>query len=448
MQNYQHSVSLDITKCKGCTACLKRCPTEAIRIREGHAQISADKCIDCGECIRVCAHKAKKATHDSLEDMADFKVTVALPAPALYGQFDNITSVDYVIDGLYSLGFDYVFEVACAAELVSAYTRLYLSREDIPRPVISSACPAITRMIGMNFPYLADHIMPILPPVEIAAHLAREKALSEHPELGRDDVGVFFISPCPAKVSYVKNGFAGSKNNIDRVVSVRDVYFKLIDIMKPEIYPTRGASSGMLGIGWASTGGESSAVFNERYLAADGIENCMHVLEQIDNGDFSSLEFIELNACNGGCVGGAMNVANPYIAQARLQSLKRYLPVSPNRPDDREVPEYCFTDHTVESFSPCPLSEDRSKAMAMMNEIESITSHLPGIDCGSCGAPTCMAFAEDIVKNETNADECTIIMRELFHECLDMRRAGEIKGKISGSNNQNSDNKSDRNESQ
>ncbi|MBR4933117.1 MAG: 4Fe-4S binding protein, partial [Clostridia bacterium] len=28
MQNYKHSVSLDVSKCKGCTACLKRCPTE------------------------------------------------------------------------------------------------------------------------------------------------------------------------------------------------------------------------------------------------------------------------------------------------------------------------------------------------------------------------------------------------------------------------------------
>ena len=430
MQNYKHSVSLDMDKCKGCTTCLKRCPTEAIRIRDGHAIINSGRCIDCGECIRVCPYKAKKAVCDSLSEMDDFKITVALPAPSLYGQFDNMTSIDYIIDGLYKLGFDYVFEVACAAEMVSQYTRMYLNQPGIKKPVISSACPAITRIIGMNFPFLTDNLMPILPPIDVAAKIARDRAMADHPELDRSEIGVFFISPCPAKASYVKNGFAGDKNNVDRVVSVRDVYFKLIDVMKHEVYPEVSADSGMIGIGWAATGGESSAVFNDRYLAADGIENCIRVLEQIDNEDFTDLDFIELNACSGGCVGGTMTVANAYIAQARLHSLKRYLPVSPNRPDDKEIPASYLFEGSVEYDASFSLSSDRNEAMRMMSDIQNITKSLPGLDCGSCGAPTCMAFAEDIVKNETNADECVIIMRELFHECLDQRRAKEISERL------------------
>ena len=418
MQDYKHSVSLDITKCKGCTTCLKRCPTEAIRIRDGHAQINSKRCIDCGECIKVCPYKAKRATHDSLEAMKNYKIKVALPAPALYGQFDNMTSADYIIDGLYEMGFDYVFEVACAAELVSAYTRMYLKNKDIKKPVISSACPVITRMISINFPYLCDNIMPILPPVEVAARMARDKMLEEHPDASSEDIGVFFISPCPAKVSYVKNGFAGNKNNVDCVISMRDVYFKLIDIMKHSKEPEMSSNSGMVGIGWASTGGESSAVFNDKYLAADGIENCIKVLEQIDNEDFTDLDFIELDACSGGCVGGAMTVSNPYIAQARLQTLKRYLPVSPNRPSESDVPRKFFVDESIVYDPSLLLSDDRNEAMRMMSDIESITAELPGLDCGSCGAPTCMAFAEDIVKNETSADECTVIMREMFHDYL------------------------------
>ena len=275
--------------------------------------------------------------------------------------------------------------------------------------------------------------MPILPPVEIAAKLAREIVEKKHPDVAPEDIGLFFISPCPAKVSYVKNGFAGDRNNIDRVISIRDVYFRLLDVMKPGTEPDRSADAGMIGIGWASTGGESSAVFNDKYLAADGIENCMKVLEQIDNEGFAGLEFIELNACNGGCVGGAMTVTNAYIAQARLNSLKRYLPVSPNRPDTSEIPEEMFTDENVVYDTTEPLSDDRATAMRMMGDIERITKTLPGIDCGSCGAPTCMAFAEDIVKNETNADECTIIMRELFHESLDLRKA--VSEKLAGSTN-------------
>ncbi|MBR5797565.1 MAG: 4Fe-4S binding protein, partial [Clostridia bacterium] len=330
IRDYKHSVSLDIEKCRGCTACLKRCPTEAIRIRDGHAVINPVRCIDCGECIRVCPYKAKKATHDALSVLDDYKYTVALPAPSLYGQFDNLDNIGYIIRGLLDLGFDDVFEVACAAELVSAYTRKYLTREDIKKPIISSACPTITRLISTNYPYLCENIMPILPPIDIAALLAREKAKEEHPELSDDDIGVVFISPCPAKVSYVKNNFAGERNYVSATVSVRDIYFALLDKMnKYREEPYEVTEAGIIGIGWASTGGESTAILNDRYLAADGIENCIRVLDQIDSADITSLDFVELNACSGGCVGGAMTVANPYIAQARLQSLKRYLPVSP-----------------------------------------------------------------------------------------------------------------------
>lgn len=429
--DYKHSVSLDIEKCKGCTTCLKRCPTEAIRIRDGHAVINPVRCIDCGECIRVCPYKAKKATHDSLSVLGNYKYTVALPAPSLYGQFDNLDNIGYIIRGLLDLGFDDVFEVACAAELVSAYTRKYINREDVKKPIISSACPAIQRIISMNYPYLCENVMPILPPVDIAAMLAKDKAMREHPELKPEEIGIIFISPCPAKVSYIKNSFSGNRNYVSATVSVRDVYFALLDVMKKRAdEPLDTTESGMIGIGWASTGGESSAILNERYLAADGIENCIRVLDQIDNSDITTLDFVELNACSGGCVGGAMAVANPYIAQARLQSLKRYLPVSPNRPASEWIPDEYFVEKNVEYNPYSLLSDDRKTAMRMMSDIESITEGLPGLDCGSCGAPTCMAFAEDIVKNETNVDECTVIMRQIFHEYLEKKRDESLLDKL------------------
>lgn len=417
MAVYEHSVSLDIEKCKGCTACLKRCPTEAIRIHDGHAVINSVRCIDCGECIKVCPSKAKKATHDPLSVLDDYKYTVALPAPSFYGQFDNLDNIGYIIKGLLDLGFDDVFEVACAAEIVSAYTREYINRDDVKKPVISSACPTITRLISTNYPYLCENIMPILPPMDVAAMLAREKAMKEHPELKAEDIGIIFISPCPAKVSYIKNNFAGERNYISATVSVRDVYFALLDKMKKtEDEPLESTEAGMIGIGWASTGGESSAILNDRYLAADGIENCIRVLDRIDSADITHLDFVELNACNGGCVGGAMTVANAYIAQARLKSLKRYLPVSPNRPASDWIPDEYFHEKKVEYNPYSSLSSDRKTAMRMMRDIEELTKKLPGLDCGSCGAPTCMAFAEDVVKNETGIDECTVILKRILRE--------------------------------
>lgn len=410
MNRYEHSVYLDEKKCSGCTACLKHCPTEAIRIRGGHASIDPDRCIDCGECIRVCPHNAKKAVCEKLSAMDKFKWKIALPAPSLYGQFDNLEDVDYVLDGLIKIGFDDVFEVSAAAELVSAYTRLYLKTEGVKKPAISSACPVVIRLIGLRFPSLTDNIIHMLPPMEVAAMLARKKAKREHPELADEEIGVCFISPCPAKVSYVKNGFAGYKSQVDTVVSINDIYFQLIAKMQPKADIKSLSNSGMIGIGWASTGGEATAIFNESYLAADGIENVIRVLDQVENGNIPPLEFIELNACSGGCVGGVMTMQNPFIAKARLQTLRRYLPVSQNflSKEESYIPEsYIFNE--IPTYHPISrLSDSMAESMRMMADIQKLRDTLPGIDCGACGAPNCRAFAEDAVRNKSCGAKCPL----------------------------------------
>ena len=410
MNRYEHSVYLDEKKCSGCTACLKHCPTEAIRIRDGHASIDPDRCIDCGECIRVCPHNAKKAVCEKLSAMDKFKWKIALPAPSLYGQFDNLEDVDYVLDGLIKIGFDDVFEVSAAAELVSAYTRLYLKTEGVKKPAISSACPVVIRLIGLRFPSLTDNIIHMLPPMEVAAMLARKKAKREHPELAEEEIGVCFISPCPAKVSYVKNGFAGYKSQVDTVVSINDIYFQLIAKMQPKADIKSLSNSGMIGIGWASTGGEATAIFNESYLAADGIENVIRVLDQVENGNIPPLEFIELNACSGGCVGGVMTMQNPFIAKARLQTLRRYLPVSQNflSKEESYIPEsYIFNE--IPTYHPISrLSDSMAESMRMMADIQKLRDTLPGIDCGACGAPSCRAFAEDTVRNRSCGAKCPL----------------------------------------
>ena len=411
MDNYRHSVVLDPKKCTGCTLCVKHCPTEAIRIRDGHAVINSQRCIDCGECIRICPHKAKKASYSKLDAMSRFKWKIALPAPTVYGQFDGLEDVDYVLQGLLDIGFDDVYEVAKAAELVSAYTRRYLSIDGIPHPVISSACPVIIRLISLRFPSLIGNVIPMLPPMEIAAAQAKEKARKEHPELKEDEIGVCFISPCPAKVSYVNNGFGSYKSAVDVVVSIKDVYFKLIDIMRRHNAPRSLSQAGMIGISWAESGGEASAIFNDRYLAADGINNVIRVLDKIETGSFPSLEFIELNACPGGCVGGVMAVENPFIAKARLQTLRRYLPVSQNfisATGTNTIPDSFFF-NDVPTYHPiAKLSDNMGESMRMLSEIQTLRDSLPGIDCGSCGAPNCRAFAEDVVKGEADPHDCII----------------------------------------
>ena len=324
-----------------------------------------------------------------------------------------------------------MFEVSRAAEIVSEYTRRYMRKKDIQRPVISSACPTIVRLIRLRFPYLCDNVMPILPPVEVASRMAKENAQKAHPELSPDEICTVFISPCPAKASYVKNGISQNASSIDYVVSMSEMYFKLIGAMKAVENPEITSTSGTIGISWASSGGESSALFNDRYLAADGIENAIKVLDEIETGNFPYLEFVELNACPGGCVGGAATVENPYIARVRLQTLRRYLPISQNRleksdePDDY-VPDHMQLDSPITYAPAMRLNANRGIAMQMMSDIEKVYELLPEIDCGSCGAPTCRAFAEDVVKGECKIEECVVYMRERLRAIWE--KQGEERG--------------------
>ena len=415
MGSYTHSVTLDVSRCTGCTTCLRHCPTEAIRVRDGHAEIDSTRCIDCGVCIRECPHQAKRPTFLPFSEFADGrfaeKYKIALPAPSLYGQFGGIDDIDYIIEGLYGIGFDDVYEVASSAEMVSAYTRTYMSTPGIRKPVISSACPVIVRLITLRFPFLRDNILPMLPPMEVAAAAARRRAKERRPELSDDDILTCFISPCPAKVSYVKNGFAGYKSEVDCVLSVADVYFSLLHALKHIGIPECSCETGALGVGWASSGGESTAIFNDKYLATDGIENCVRVLDQIENGNIQGLEFIELNACPGGCVGGTMTIENPFIARARLLSLRRYLPITQNQPPlgEKYIPADYFFDSLPQDVPCAKLSDNLATSMMMMSEIERIRRTLPGIDCGACGAPSCRAFAEDIVRGTAGDRICPVM---------------------------------------
>ena len=190
-----------------------------------------------------------------------------------------------------------------------------------------------------------------------------------------------------------------------------DVYFLLISKMKKDENVADRLESGVLGIGWARSGGEATALFNSDYLAADGIENVIRVLDQVETGNIPPLEFIELNACTSGCVGGVLTIQNPFIAKARLQTLRRYLPVSQNKPDKEAsdyIPDTYLFEEMPEYLPISRLGNTLAESMRMMADIQKIKNDLPGIDCGACGAPTCKAFAEDIVKKLACHGDCPI----------------------------------------
>lgn len=417
---YFHSVTLDESKCKGCINCVKHCPTEAIRVKHGKAHIIAERCIDCGECIRICPHHAKRAVYDHLEDLKKYKHTIAIPAPALYGQFNNLDNVDYVLAGLLALGFDDVFEVAKAAELVSEISREKMKKTDVPHPIISTACPAVVRLIKVRFPKLMSHLLEINAPVEVAAKIAKKQA-SERLGLAPEEIGVFFISPCPAKVTAANVPIGTRKISIDGVLAISDIYKPLLAAMnRIKTEPPELHSCGLTGISWAYTGGEATALLRPKYLAADAIRNVIDVLENIEDEKLTDLDFVELSACHGGCVGGCLTIENPFVAITRIRRLRKYLPVSGTKLKDFGVEADSFDwDEKEDGACVMQLDTDLTRAMEKMAQMQRIEKMLPGIDCAACGSPSCHAFAEDVVAGNAKEADCVFVMRDRLKKLME-----------------------------
>ncbi len=403
-----HSVRLEEEFCKGCTTCMRSCPTQAIRVQNGKAKIIKELCIDCGECVRRCPYHAKKVVCDSLLDLKNYKYNIALPAPAFCAQFSKAGDIDTSLAALKEIGFDDVFEVARGAEVISAKTKEYIKKNNLKKPVISSACPAVVRLIAVRFPLLTEHIIPLTSPMECAAQMARSEA-REKTGLKDEEIGVFFISPCTAKITATKRPLAIEKSAVSGVIPIKDVYMTLAQkIGKIEVKDPVG-KAGKSGIEWARSGGEAEALGLDNYVCVDGIHNVIKVLEEIEDEKLSNIDFIEVLACVSGCTGGPLNVENDFVANSRLRMLAK-------KKEDKvvDVPENIdvFWDKNIEYKPFSPLDENRAEAMRKMALLEEIYSRLPQLDCGSCGSPSCRDFAEDIVRGKAKERDCIFRLRE------------------------------------
>ncbi len=403
-----HSVILNEEKCKGCTNCIKHCPTEAIRVRNGKAKIIEDRCIDCGECIKVCPNHAKEALMTPIDKINEFTFKIALPAPSFYGQFKKPITV--VLGSLYAMGFDYVCEVANAAEIASSFIHEYLKSKNIKRPAISSSCPSVIRLIMLEFPSLMDNIIRVESPMEIAARISKNR-FHQKLHIPEKDIGVFFISPCAAKMTAVKNPLGSEKSSVDGVLSMREL---APYILKNESDSNFELTSTSKGIGWSLSGGESKAAKIENSLYVDGIHNCLDVLKEIELGKLDDIDFFEGLACPGGCIGGPLTIENLYVTKNRIKKLMDSIE---NRESSRQISKTAygdsfFMDKEFASVKGLTLDADVSKAIEKLSKIDTIVSTLPGLDCGACGAPTCKALAEDIVRDWANEMDCIFILKK------------------------------------
>ncbi len=414
---YTHSVRIDKRRCVGCTSCIKTCPTEAIRVQEGKARILAERCIDCGRCIVYCRHHAVVTVTTPLEALGQFKYNICIPSASFYAQFRTLASPEDLFPSLYALGFDAIYEEAKAAEIIAEATRRYLKTSDAVIPLISTNCPVIPRLITTLYPNLIDNLSPFLPTNEVAARIAKRE-FSQVTGVPVEEIGAYYISPCAAETTHVRRPLGLTKSELDGVFASRDVYAKVISLMGRVDVPQNAAMfpSGAFGLGAAVIGGFSAAVGTEHYLAVDGVHSIIQCLEEIENERLHDLQLFEAMACNGGCVGGPLNFENQFVAKNRNRRIA-YSQPRMELETDEHVNKYLNEDLIrydlpFEQHDILKLSDDVVEAARMTDKLETITRMLPGLDCGSCGSPTCRTLAEDIVKGSAVEMDCIFKLRD------------------------------------
>lgn len=405
--------------CIGCAHCMRVCPTEALRVSNGKAAIHAEWCIDCGECFSVCPTRAVGVMDDDLEKSAQYKHKILLVPSVFFAQFSKKTPRETLYNILGELGFDEICMVEQSVDLILEEVNEYVQREQ--RPVISSYCPAVVRLIQVRFPFLVDRIMRLLPPMEVTAQYYQKKYVAEGGK--EEDLGIFYVTPCIAKTASVRSPVGGYVSPITGVINMDHLYNKVYLAYKQNIPITRKvkindklSSKAAL---YPTTGGESAHI-KGRTLAIDGMKNVLDFLELLESEKIQGVDFLELRICDESCAGGILSYSNRFLVADRLrQKAQDY---SDTNALLDEYKKYCTSVVRMDEIEPRSMvkyDKDIDKALKKMERARLLKDLLPGIDCGGCGAPSCEALAEDVVRGQAN-----------IYNCIFLRTAYEKRGDI------------------
>lgn len=431
--HYFHSIQVDTEKCDGRMKCMRICPTQAIRVKDRKAVIKEEKCIDCGECITACPNNAIVPLTDPFGELTKFKHTVAIPSPALYAQFGREILPEKILSGLKKLGFDDAFDLAQTCGEVSFAIQEYIREYDGPKPLIANACPTIVRLIQVKYPSLIDQVIPIDIPRELAGREIK-KQKSEQLGLKEKEIGTFYLTPCPAKMISIKQPAEKGKSSLDGAISISDIYGPLLTAMEgveKKSYRKALENICILGIGWAMVGGICRTLRLKNSLAVSGLGEIIKVFNDIERGNLMNIDFIEAYSCHQGCVGGSLTVENLYISYNKILKLIETLEFEQIKacPDIREVrklykKKHFFIKGKLVPRPLEPLAKDLGEAIKKRKEKEEIYHSLPKIDCGACGSPTCLSFADDVVMGDAEITDCFFNLprkvRELSEELIKM----------------------------
>lgn len=422
--HFFHALTLDDELCIGCSHCMRTCPTEAIRIVKGKAILNPDRCIDCGNCFKVCPTKAIFIKQDDFDSIFNYACRVALVPAVFMGQFPNDITVSRIYQILKEIGFTHIIETEATVPIYTEAKNNYAAEHPDIRPLISTFCPAIVRLIQVKFPGLVDNLLPIKAPLDLTALYIRRKL--EQEDWNPEDIGIFYITPCAAKIAAVKSPVGEKKSLVDGVINMDSLYNRVFHEIKRQ---GKGYKEVKLPVSQLSSDGVLTSLTNgERRLSnakhsysIDEIHNVIEFLEKVENDEIEDVDFLELRACDQSCPGGILTCDNRFLMCERIFGRARKIA-------DRERKGEQTKDHEIENErnylannvkvgkihprSMLVLDDDITIALEKMNRINELRAKLPQRDCGVCGAPTCDALAHDIVMNQAKISDCIFMPKD------------------------------------
>lgn len=384
-------LTLKKSNCKNCYKCIRHCPVKAIRFSGNQAHIIGDECILCGHCFVVCPQNAKEIVNETEKVrvlLQSYPVYVSL-APSFIANYEGV-GINAMRTALKKLGFADVEETALGATVVkNEYDRLL--REEKRDIVISSCCHSVNLLIQKYFPKELPYLADVLSPMQ--AHCADLKR--SHP--GAKTV---FIGPCVAK----KDEAAHYDGIVDAVLTYEELTEWLNHegvVLEKEMDSQQESRARF----FPTTGGILKTMNLDapgyRYMAIDGIENCISALKDIENGNIHHA-FIEMSSCVGSCVGGpVMEKYHPspvreYIAVAEYAGDKDFVVEQPDSNDLRKH----FS--LIERENKMPSEYEINAALRQMGKM----SKRDELNCGSCGYNTCREKAIAICQGKAEASMC------------------------------------------
>jgi iron only hydrogenase large subunit-like protein len=407
--NYLNPIFTEKRECQDCYKCVRNCPVKAIKVEGGYASVVPELCIFCGHCVEVCPNGAKKVRDDlaSARQLLTLKKSVFVSlAPSYVTEFPGVKAAQ-MIGALKQLGFAGVSETALGAQQVSAQAAALLKKNPA-RVLASSACPTVVAFLQKHRANGAELLTGLLSPLLTHCKMLRETFGS--------DIGIVFIGPCIAKkleaaqhpelldvvltFEDLRRWLEQEKIAPDNLTATADDHFIPENSAEGAWYPVDG---GMI------AGMKSTCTVNDCSLMAfSGLGAIKKALDGIEEMKPDSGLFLELLACEGGCVNG------PKVHRRDATVMKRHLVLRSVAPNGVVFPRSPSME-TPTDFRVAPVAVVRYPDSQIREALRNVGKFSPDdeLNCGGCGYDSCREFGIALLGQKAERAMCVTYMRQL-----------------------------------